>query len=271
MMDIVAEYNNRAMVPDHPRIISGWNSDAESYRQTANCDLDIAYGARPRNRYDVFRPETGGDGPLVLFIHGGYWRAFDRSVFSHMAKGANAHGLTVAIPSYTLCPETTVSGIIDELRQCCVTLHQRFGGQVVVVGHSAGGHLAACMAATDWELYGLGRGFIKSGLAVSGLFDLRPLMVTPYNDDLKLTPVEAMTASPLFWPVPRPLPFDNWVGGDESFEFRRQARSLAAAWTGLGLDAPYEVVPGENHFSVIGALADPQSAMTRRLVALARA
>ena len=268
-MSIAEEYNNRAMVPDHPRIILDWHADAKSYRESARCDLGIAYGARVRNRVDLFHPEKDSGGPLVVFIHGGYWRSFDKSVFSHMARGANAHGLTVAVPSYTLCPEVSVPDIIGEMRQCCLFLSKEYGRRLLVAGHSAGGHLAACMAATDWTAYGARADLVQACFSVSGVFDLRPLMVTPQNDDLHLTATDAMIASPLFWPMPNRMPFDSWVGGDESFEFLRQARSLAAAWEGLGLPCRYDVVPGENHFTVPRGLSLPDHPMSRRLAELA--
>ncbi len=268
-MNLDDEYNNRALVPDHPRIIAGWHADASVYRARARSELNIVYGARPRTVLDVFHPERDQGLPLVVFFHGGYWKAFDKSVFSHMAAGANAHGLSVAVPSYSLCPEVTIPDIIAELRQCCLFLGRQFGRRLLVAGHSAGGHLAACMAATDWAAFGARPDLVQAGLSLSGIFDLRPLMATPHNDDLKLNATDAMTASPLFWPVPRALSFDSWVGGDESFEFLRQARSLAAAWTGLGWVAPYAVVPGENHFSVAKVFTDPASPVTNRLVELA--
>ncbi|MFN4143012.1 alpha/beta hydrolase [Aestuariivirga sp.] len=268
-MDIAAEYNNRELVPDHPRIIAEWHEAARAFRDGAPGEFDLSYGARTRNRLDYFTATEGGTGPIVIFIHGGYWRSFDKSVFSHMARGAHAHGLDVAIPGYTLCPEVTIPDIIDELRQCCLFLANRFGRRLLVVGHSAGGHLAACMAATDWQLYGARPDLVQACLSVSGLFDLRPLMATPMNEDLRLTPADAMAASPLFWPVPNRLPLDSWAGGEESFEFLRQARSLPAAWAGLGLPCRYEVSPGENHFSVVNGLSKPDHPLSRRLAELA--
>jgi arylformamidase len=268
-MNLADEYNNRALVPDHPRIIRDWEQQSAAYREAAQFEPDIAYGARPRNRLDLFHPARDGGGALVVFIHGGYWRSFDKSMFSHMARGANAHGLSVAVAGYTLCPEVKVADIIDELRQCCLVLAQRSGRRLVVAGHSAGGHLAACMAATDWAALGARADLIQGCFSVSGLFDLRPLLVTPYNDDLRLSAAEAMAASPLLWPMPNRLAFDSWVGAAESFEFLRQARSLAAAWQGIGLPCRHHVVPGHNHFSIPGGFADPDDPMSRRLAELA--
>lgn len=268
-MNLAAEYNNRDLVPDHPRIVDAWHAHAKAYRAASTCQLDLSYGARPRNRYDLFSPGQDRGGALVVFIHGGYWRSFDKSSFSHMAAGANAHGLTVAVPSYTLCPEVTVPDIVDELRQCCLSLWKNHGRKLVVAGHSAGGHLAACMAATSWDAYGAPPDLLRACLSVSGLFDLRPLLATPLNDDLKLTAATATAASPLLWSMPNRLVFDSWVGEQESFEFLRQARSLAAAWEGLGLACRHGMVPDENHFSVAGGLADPGHLLTRRLVDLA--
>lgn len=272
MMDLAAEYNNRAMVPDHAAIIARWHRDAAAYRAAHGGEFDIAYGARPRNRLDLFPGRgCGGQGPLVVFIHGGYWRSFDKAMFSHVAGPANAAGFDVAVVGYTLCPEVTVADIIDEVRQCCLFLGQRFGRPLVLAGHSAGGHLAGAMAATDWQLYGARPDLVRACLAVSGIFDLRPLMATVYNEDLRLSAAEAMAASPLFWPVPARIPFDSWVGAEESFEFRRQARSLAAAWAGLGLPCHYVEVAGENHFSIGDLLAQPGHPMTLRLLELASA
>lgn len=267
LMDLGAEYNNRALVPDHGEIISRWHREAAAYREVAGGELDVPYGARPRNRLDIFLGQGGtGDGALVVFIHGGYWRSFDKSVFSHVAGPANAAGFDVVVPGYTLCPEVTLADIIDEIRQCCLFLYERYGRRLVLTGHSAGGHLAAAMAATDWELFGVPPDLIKAGLSISGIFDLRPLMATSYNDDLQLDAADAMAASPLFWPMPNRMAFDSWVGGEESFEFQRQARSIAAAWTGLGLDSRYEAVPGENHFSIGDAFSRPQHPITLRLL-----
>jgi acetyl esterase/lipase len=150
MMDLASEYNNRALVPDHPVYFARWAAEAKAYRESAEAELDVAYGARPRNRVDMFHGTgRGGAGPVVLFIHGGYWRSLDKSIFSHIARPANEHGFDVAVAGYSLCPEVTISDIIDEMRQCCLFLSQRYGRRIVVAGHSAGGHLALWAAARD--------------------------------------------------------------------------------------------------------------------------
>ncbi len=266
-MDLNAQYNNRALVPDHQQVIDGWQRDAGSFRQQAGGALGISYGAHERHAYDLFG-EVAGDAPIVMFVHGGYWQGLDRSFFSHMAAGPGTHGFAVAVPSYRLAPEVGVGDIIDDVRACCLHLWQAHGRKLVVVGHSAGGHLAACMLATDWTAHGAPSDLVVSGMGLSGLYDLRPLMATYVNDALKLDEEAARTASPLGWPVPAHGRFEAWVGGDESREYHRQSETLAATWSGAGLDCPWQIVTGDNHFTVVRHLADADSEMTRTVAKL---
>ena len=269
-MDLASEYNNRVRVPDHHRIIDGWAASAEAFRARVRGELDLAYGARSRNRVDVFpSPAGGGQGPLVVFLHSGYWVGLGKSWFSHLAAGANALGLDFAVPGYSLCPEVTIPDIVDEIRQCCLFLRRHSGRRLILAGHSAGGHLAACMAATDWEAYGARPDLIQGCLSISGLFDLRPLLAVPINAKLRLNAVDATIASPLLWPMPYRMPVDSWVGGLETPEFRRQAAALPAAWQGLGVPCRYEVLAKDNHFTLVDHLADPAHPMTRRLAEMA--
>ena len=271
-MDLNAQYNNRAMVPDHPQVIAGWVADAEAYRNTNPGKLAVSYGKDERQAYDLFGPQgDDGNGPIAVFIHGGYWQALDRSFFSHMAAGANAHGITMAVPSYRLAPAVSVADIIDDLRACCVQLWTTHNRKLVVAGHSAGGHLAACMMATDWTQHGAPAGLVTSAMGLSGLYDLRPLMATYVNDALKLDEPSARASSPLSWAVPGHGRFEAWVGGDESREYHRQSETLAATWAGAGMDCSWLPVAGENHFTIVRHLANPDSDMTRTLARLCKA
>lgn len=274
-IDLEAEYNNRARVPEHPAHLAAWARDAAAYRIACGdrAILDIAYGEHPRQRLDLFLPEGGVGGAVVLFLHGGYWQALGKSSFSHMAAGANAHGITVAVAGYTLCPDISIAGIVDEVRAAVVAVAQRFGKPLTVYGHSAGGHLAAAMAATDWgkEAPGLGFDPVPAALPISGLFELEPLVPTSINEKLGLDLAEARRLSPIYWPPPKGKRIVAVAGGDESNEFLRQTRDLAERWSAAGVIARAVTVAGTNHFTVIGPLADPNADLTRGLAALAKA
>jgi arylformamidase len=268
-IDYEAEYNNRARVPEHPSIIEGWARDAEAYRgEVGRRLIQIPYGPTERQEIDLFTPEEPQGGATVMFIHGGYWQGLHRTYFSHLARGLNARGITVAIPSYDLCPQVRIGEIVDEMRQACRALRDR--GRLVVAGHSAGGHLAACLLATDWASLGLSPHLVERAYAISGLFDLKPLIATSINKALDLSEREAERLSPLLWVPPAGRVLDAVVGAEESAEYLRQSRSLADLWGMAGVTTRYEAVPGANHFTVIAPLADPDSSMTRRLAELAR-
>ena len=272
--DYEVEYNNRARVPEHPAILARWQRDAAAVRAShKNSEFDLAYGTSQRQKIDLFWPGAARDARIVLFIHGGYWRALERESFSHMAAGANARGLAFALAGYDLCPKVTISEIIEQVREAAAFLGRRHGGPIVACGHSAGGHLAGCLVATDWKKRGadLPADLVHAGLSISGLFDLSPLLQTSMNAELKLDAAEVQRTSPVFWPVPpAALAFDAWVGADESSEFLRQSRIIADAWNKKGMATRYEAVAGANHFTVLDPLVKPDSPLTARLVELAR-
>ena len=274
-VDFEAEYNNRARVPDHPEIFARWERDAAAYRERMkaeeNAELSLAYGPSARQTVDLFFPDATGHTPLALFIHGGYWRSLHPSIFSHMSAGLNARGVAVAVAGYDLCPQVTIVQIVDQARTACLFLWRRFGQRLMVYGHSAGGHLAACMLATDWKQLDpkAPADLVPAAYSISGLFDLKPLIATSMNADFKLNEASAAQVSPLWWPVPRNRVFDAVVGGAESSEFLRQSRAVADDWRQRGIETHYEAVPGANHFTVVDPLSDPNSAMTARCAALA--
>jgi arylformamidase len=274
-IDYEVEYNNRARVPEHAEIFARWMREAEDYRTEAmkerRAELGLAYGSTAREFIDLFAPSKAAKAPLALFIHGGYWRSLDPSMFSHAARGLNAHGVTVAVAGYNLCPQVAIADIIEEIRHALLFLWQRTGQRVMVYGHSAGGHLAAAMLATDWHgLYPkTPPDLVPAAYSISGVFDLSPLVGVAMNQDLRLDQESAREASPLFWPAPKGRAFDAVVGGLESSEFLRQSRIIAEDWGKAGAATRYLEVAGTNHFTVLDALSDPKSEMVQRLAELA--
>jgi arylformamidase len=267
-IDYEVEYNNRARVPENPALMAGWAKDAADYREH-HPPRRIAFGPGPRNTIDFFSGDNAG--PIVVFIHGGYWQALDGSCFSHCARGLNAHGIDVAVPSYDLCPQVSIDDIIKQMRAVTREL-ARFGRPLVMTGHSAGAHLAACMMATDWIALdpALPKDLVASVYSISGLFDLVPLVETSINKALGLDRATAKVASPLFWKAPVHGSLDAVVGGDESAEYFRQSRTIVEAWGAAGVATTFGTVANANHFTAIAPLADPASVMVKRLKQLAR-
>jgi arylformamidase len=276
-IDYEKEYDNRGRVPEHPQIFTGWARDAAAYREKAlaeqRAELGLRYGSGARQIIDVLfaRPRTPA--PLAMFVHGGWWRSLERESFSHMAAGLNAHGVNVAVAGYDLCPQVTIAQIIDEIREACLFLWNRYGQRLLIYGHSAGGHLTGAMLATDWTALDakVPKDLIPAGFSISGVFDLQPLVGITVNQDLRLDKDEARRVSPAFWPAPADLVLDAYVGALESPEFLRQSRLIAEAWGKSGVATRYEEVAGTNHFTVLAPLTDPGSAMVQRLLALAGA
>ncbi|MEP9354609.1 alpha/beta fold hydrolase [Xanthobacter sp. KR7-65] len=273
-MDHEVEYNNRARVPDHPAIFERWAHSSAAMRGAAvAADLGAPYGAGPRQILDIVWPSTDRQAPVVLFIHGGYFQSLHPRDFTFAAQGCLEHGVAMAFAGYDLAPMVPVGTILAQARAAAITLYRLVGRRLVVCGHSAGGHLAAALAATSWREIDVDTpdDLIVAGLGISGVYELEPLVSTTMNKALKLDAAEALRLSPTLWPLPPGRSFDAFVGGAESAEFLRQSRDLAASWSEKGAIAHYFDVPGADHFTVVDALADPTSHMVRRLVEMARA
>jgi arylformamidase len=269
-IDYEKEYDNRARVPEHSQIFARWATDAESYRaRLAGPHLArMSYGPTTREMIDLF--DARPDAPLAVFIHGGWWRNFDPSLFSHFAIGLNAHHIGVALPGYNLCPQVGIADIIEEMRRALLALWRRYHTRMLVLGHSAGGHLTAVLLATDWPSLDptAPNDLVPAGYAISGVFDLSPLLDVSMNRDFRLDEEGARRNSPVSWPAPRGLVLDAVVGARESSEFLRQSRLIADAWGKAGVATRYEEIAEANHFTVLDPLTDPNSDMVARLVAL---
>ena len=268
-IDYSADYNNRAHVPDFPQIVAQWQKDGaaftEAMTEQGRAELDIRYGPTARQYIDLYKGE--GDGPLAMFIHGGYWRALSPKEHSHFARGLTECGVIVAVAGYDLTPQVSIAQIIDQMRAAALFLWKRFGKRITVYGHSAGGHLTACMIATDWKALdpSAPSDLVALGSAISGVFDLTKLVHTDMNAEFKLDDKSAHDGSPLFWPAPKGRVMDVIVGANELPEFVRLSKVMTETWGKAGVETRYEAVPGKHHFNVVDGFTDPNSAMTERL------
>jgi arylformamidase len=256
-------YNNRALVTDFAEHFAHWKSASVLARETLKPLLDVSYGEGPNETLDIF-PAAQSNAPVVIFIHGGYWRSLDKSDHSFVAPALRDMGACVVVVNYALCPGTdsqpvTVPDIALQMARATAWVWRHIaqhGGDrqnITVVGHSAGGHLAAMLLGCDWKAVGrdLPAGLVRKTMSISGLFDLAPVRKTPFvQGDLRLTPQHVRMASPAQWQRPRKGVLFTVVGGDESPEFLRHNRLIHQAW-GAKTVPVCEELPGLNHFSVV--------------------
>ena len=258
-------YDNRAFIPDADAFSPRWAAQAHAFRGQAKARLDIAYGVGPRERYDLFLPETDPEG-LTVFIHGGYWMAFDKSAWSHLAAGPLAHGHAVVVPSYPLCPTARMGEIVAAVGTAIVHAAREVAGPIRLVGHSAGGQLAARMACRDAPLAADVAKRIARVVAISGIHDLRPLLWTRMNETLQMDMAEARRHSPALL-EPADVDVICWIGDGERPQLRRQSRLLALIWEGLAPSVRHVEAPDRHHLDVIEDLAVPESPLTDVLMA----
>ncbi len=251
-MDMDDRFANGAYIADGDRYRDKWAGLAAGFRGEAKCDLNVTYGDTARQVLDIFYPAQAPKG-LVMFVHGGYWLAFDKSYWSHLAAGALARGYVVVMPSYDLCPSVRISDITGQIIKAAQFAVGRVEGPIRFAGHSAGGQLVALLAGLDWD------GRLQRVLPISPVADLEPLLQTKMNADFKLNLATARAQSPVHMPPPN-VPVTVWVGADERPVFVEQADELAAAW---GCDLVQAI--GAHHFNVIEPLAEPESAICKAL------
>ena len=256
------QLNARAAVPDHPEIISRWQAESAQVIQSEAGLLDLAFGSAPMEQLDFFPAEQAG-APLLVFIHGGYWRSLDKSDFTFIVPAYRRAGFNVALTNYTLSPHASVEEITRQQLRALAWLYRRSArldfdrNRIVIAGHSAGGHLAAMMMAAHWSVFGsdLPSDLIKAGVLMSGLYDLEPVRHAEFiNTDLKLDKSSALRLSPAWMPQPNAAPFITAVGDLESDEFKRQTAVIASQWRhGFEREVPLHQ---ENHFTICDCFGD---------------
>ncbi|MFD0669626.1 alpha/beta hydrolase [Ramlibacter sp. MAHUQ-53] len=269
------QYNNRARVPEHGEHLARWARDSQRVRASAPCTLDIAYGPTPGQALDVF-PAQRARAPVVVFIHGGYWRSLDKADHSFIAPAFTQAGACVVVPNYDLCPAVTLPEITMQMVRALAWTWKHiadFGGdprRITLAGHSAGGHLAAMMLACYFNDFdrSLPSDLVTRALSISGLFDLEPLRHTPsLQAALRLTPEDALRASPALLPAPRLGSLYAVAGGKESMEFLRHNELIRQAW-GAARVPVVEALPGLNHFSILDSLVEPGSRLNQLALSL---
>ncbi len=265
-------YNNRALVPDHMDYFERWARDSAQVRANIPCALDIAYGTGVGETLDVFPSArtTGGPVPVLVFIHGGYWRSLDKSDHSFIAPRFTQAGFCVVVVNCALYPGTpdapvNIPHIARQMEKALgwvwhqIAAHGGDPRRITVAGHSAGGQLAALLLTSVWPLIGKGLpdGLVRNALSISGVHDLEPIMHTPmYQSVLHLTEQQVLQCSPARLLEPPTGTLYCAVGADESPEFLRQNQLMQDAW-GSHFVPRSVALPGLNHFSIVDALAKP--------------
>lgn len=221
-------YMPSRIVPNSREHWAAWGQNSADAREQFP-PTEVRYGTGEHERMDIFEP-TAPARATMLFIHGGYWKAFYKDHFSYLAPPLLPHGVRVAVMSYDLIPGATLRQIVRQARQAASFVSQQYPGPLLVSGHSAGGHLAAMIHCADWQAEGLPAPQLAGSIGISGLYDLLPLRHTEYQPDLKLSVEEARDLSPISHQPTSSAPFIVAVGALESVAFYAQSDQLSAAW-----------------------------------------
>ena len=271
--EIDLEYNMAITVPDTKRWMEKvYVQESAKVRHELKCKLDVRFGPTVDETVDVFPAKEPG-AALLVFIHGGYWNWGSSKEFSLVARGPVAHGVTVVVTNYSLCPKVTIAGITRQSRAVIAWLHRKaskFNGdpsRIFVAGHSAGGQQVGMLGATDWHgEYGMPNDIIKGGIPISGIFDLHPLRYSYLQPKLLLTHEVILQQSP-YLNIPRSgPPLLVTFGREESEEFHRQSTDYLDAWRANGLQGELHIQEAKHHFSAIEGLTDANSPLCKALI-----
>ena len=262
--ELDAQYDPERTVSDAGAYAEYYARESERLRLERDHSLNVPFGPTLAEHLDLY--PAGEDAAVLVFVHGGYWRARTSREFGFVARGPGSRGVASVVPNYALCPRVTIDEIVRQTRAALVWTYknaQSFGGdpeRIHVAGHSAGGHLVGMLLATDWEGdYGLPADIIGGATVISGLFDLAPFPYTFLQPKLQLTWDQVRRNSPILHLPDGAPPLLVAYGEDETVEFGRQSEDLLEAWKAKGLSGERLVVPGKNHYDVIDGFLDAAS------------
>lgn len=266
------QYNTRLQVPHFTDYFNRWELLSKETEQKLSVVKDLPYGNLQRERLDIYPSPQPGSKTLI-FIHGGYWQTLDKSLFQFIANGFHSYNITVALLTYPLAPEVSIDQIVLSCRTAINWLYKNiseFNGdphQMYVAGHSAGGHLAAMLMATDWKLFNPAiPSAIKGICAVSGLFNLIPIRLAYVNNVVKMNMETAERNSPVRLEPLVSCPLIVSVGEAESAEFNDQSKDLYECWNSKGVNTQLLTLPEQNHYSIAEAIVNPQSSLHQALL-----
>lgn len=269
------QYNARATVPDIAPMLREYASISAQARATLPCALNVAYGSHPDETLDIFPAQGESPGPVLIYLHGGYWRLLSKDDSSFMAPTLTRAGITVVAVNYSLAPAVTLDHIVDQTRRAVAWVHHHIeqqhgdGRRLIIAGSSAGGHLAGMVLASGWQQrYGMDATAIAGAVLLSGLYDLTPLVETHINEWMCLSLEDAQRNSPLFALPTHGAPILVSYGTNETAEFKRQSQDYLAAWQANGFQGEYVDMPNTNHFDLVLQLNRLESPLVQKLLKL---
>ena len=259
-------YNVRLLVDDFDALIEKWSKWSEDFRANADSSLNCQYSSGEKDKLDIFRCGKP-NAPLFIFIHGGYWQRGDKSVYSFVAESFVSSGIDVALIGYQLCPGTSMTNIVDKIREAIVWIWNNASDYCIsrhrinVSGHSAGGHITGMVLATDWSTISnnLPKDIVKTGIPISGLYQLDPIRETTIADALGLNDEESLALSPHFYQPQTEAPILVTLGGGETPEFHWQTNKFLKRWKNFKAPLDYFAEPDVDHFGVVERLANSES------------